>query len=158
MPRKNLKNQSVTDKTSTDISRPDEKPKRKKSVSKKTGVPAKSGKAATKKQPVAPVVAQPVKTSAPENSIRVNIDHPSDGETIGRAHYAIRISCSGYPAGGVEISIDDAPEYMAARESVGFWWFDWCDIPEGVHTIVARAKEEDGSVIGKSRIVKITAR
>ncbi len=121
-------------------------PKKRKTVARKSN---RKGKGSSS---LKPSVAKPQ-----EQDFIIRIDHPSDGEIIGRQHYAIRISCSRIVPGGVEVSIDNS-EYQPARESVGYWWFDLCDIPVGEHSIVARAMEEDGSVIGKTAVVKVIVR
>lgn len=66
----------------------------------------------------------------------ITIDHPKNGEVIThKAHYAVRI---GTPNNGrVELSIDNG-EFLPCRHSVGYWWYDWCNIPVGKHTLVAR--------------------
>ncbi len=66
----------------------------------------------------------------------ITIDHPKDGEVIThKAHYAVRI---GTPNNGVvELSIDGS-EFHRCRHSVGYWWYDWHNIPVGKHVLVAR--------------------
>lgn len=64
------------------------------------------------------------------------IDHPKNNEEITyKAHYAIRISA---PNNGiVEVKFNDG-EYQKCRNSAGYWWFDWSNIPSGRYEIVCR--------------------
>ncbi|MCS7230996.1 MAG: hypothetical protein RMJ67_02505 [Elusimicrobiota bacterium] len=67
----------------------------------------------------------------------ITIDYPKNEEVITyKDHYAIRIGTPNND-GVVEISIDNS-EFQRCRHSVGYWWYDWCNIPSGTHTLVAR--------------------
>lgn len=83
----------------------------------------------------------------------ITIDYPKNNEVITyKNHYAIRI---GTPNEGmVEISIDGS-EYQKCRYSVGYWWYDWNNIPEGTHTLEARLiNVKNNRVLKKSQKVK----
>lgn len=94
------------------------------------------------------------KSSAKGKKIYLNIDHPKNEEVIThKVHYAIRVSAT--PNGIVEVSIDSG-EWRKCRFSVGHWWYDWHNIPVGVHTIVARLYDEHKKrTIKKSEPVRV---
>lgn len=79
------------------------------------------------------------KITSRKSKYEITIDYPKNGEVITyKAHYAIRV---GTPNQGiVEISIDNSP-FVQCRYSVGYWWYDWVNIPSGEHTIIARLIE-----------------
>lgn len=90
---------------------------------------------------------QPNKT----NESYVVIDYPKHLETITSPHYTIRIGAS--PTNKVEVSIDGGP-WMSARESVGYWWYDWNNITPGTHEIIARIQVGDSYITSKRRRCK----
>lgn len=76
------------------------------------------------------------KSSKKNSKYFIVIDYPKNNEVIThKTHYAIRIGTLN--AGNVEISIDNS-EFQKCRYSSGYWWYDWCNIPVGKHTLVAR--------------------
>ncbi|MFN3551417.1 MAG: hypothetical protein ACK4WJ_06390 [Endomicrobiia bacterium] len=76
------------------------------------------------------------KTKSSTSTYIIVIDYPKNNEVIAhKAHYAIRIGTPNI--GNVEVSIDDS-EFQKCRYSSGYWWYDWCNIPSGKHTLVAR--------------------
>ena len=80
------------------------------------------------------------------------IDYPKHLETITSKHYTIRIGAS--ECRNVEVSIDGGP-WQSARYSVGYWWYDWNDIPQGNHEIIAKLIRNDGTyLISKRRRCK----
>ncbi len=83
----------------------------------------------------------------------ITIDHPKDGEVIThKVHYAVRI---GTPNNGVvELSIDGS-EFHRCRHSVGYWWYDWYNLPVGKHVLVARLVDpQKNRTLKKSQPVK----
>lgn len=83
----------------------------------------------------------------------VIIDYPKHGETITSRHYTIRMGAM--DAKAVEISIDNGP-WQPARNSVGYWWYDWNNITPGTHEIIAKMHRADGSfLISKRRRCKV---
>ena len=83
----------------------------------------------------------------------VIIDYPKHGETITSRHYTIRMGAM--DAKAVEISIDNGP-WQPARNSVGYWWYDWNNINQGTHEIIAKMHRADGSfLISKRRRCKV---
>ncbi len=83
-----------------------------------------------------------------KNEAYVVIDYPKHQEVITSPYYTIRIGTS--PTSSVEVSIDGGP-WMNARESVGYWWYDWHNITPGNHEIIARIKTSDGTYITSKR-------
>jgi hypothetical protein len=81
-------------------------------------------------------VIRPSKKTEKKSKYIVVIDYPKNNEVIThKQHYAIRI---GTPNQGiVEVSIDNG-EFQKCRFSSGYWWYDWHNIPEGEHILVAR--------------------
>ncbi|MBI4397118.1 MAG: hypothetical protein HY548_08490 [Elusimicrobia bacterium] len=75
----------------------------------------------------------------------VVIDYPVEGEIITSQRYTLRFGASPIPQTGtvpggadkVEVSIDGR-DWQPARESAGYWWFDWSGYSAGPHTIEAR--------------------
>ncbi|MCX7641582.1 MAG: bifunctional transaldolase/phosoglucose isomerase [Elusimicrobiales bacterium] len=78
----------------------------------------------------------------------VVIDYPKHQETITSSHYTIRIGAS--PTSKVEVSIDGGP-WVNARESVGYWWFDWYNINPGNHEIIARIQTGENTYLTSKR-------
>lgn len=92
-------------------------------------------------------------TTGRKPKYEITIDHPKNGEVIThKAHYAIRV---GTPNQGiVEISIDGG-NFVPCRHSVGYWWYDWVNIPLGEHTIVARLVDPNKKrTLKKSAVVR----
>ena len=85
----------------------------------------------------------------------VTIDHPVNGEHITyTGHYAVRV---GTPNEGVVRLSVDGGEFLPCRFSGGYWWYDWCDIPAGRHTLVARLVDPlTDRVLKKSSPVTVT--
>lgn len=91
------------------------------------------------------------KQNEQKNENYVVIDYPKHLETITSPHYTIRIGAS--PTSKVEVSIDGGP-WMPARESVGYWWYDWCNITPGTHEIIARIQVGNDYLTSKRRRCK----
>jgi len=72
----------------------------------------------------------------------LSIDYPQAGESVGRGHYAVRVSAGG---GECEISIDDGP-WQACRSADGFSWYDWSPEQTGSHRISVRTRVGNGWV------------
>lgn len=88
------------------------------------------------------------KQSKSQSNEYVVIDYPKHQETITSSHYTIRIGAS--PTNRVEVSIDGGP-WLPARESVGYWWFDWYNITPGTHEIIARIQTGENSYLTSKR-------
>ena len=76
------------------------------------------------------------------------IDYPKHLETITSKHYTIRIGAS--ECKNVEVSIDGGA-WQNARYSVGYWWYDWNNIPPGNHEIIAKLIRNDGTYLVSKR-------
>ncbi|MCS7227829.1 MAG: hypothetical protein NZ839_02560 [Endomicrobia bacterium] len=97
------------------------------------------------------------KTGIRKSKYEITIDHPKDGEVIThKTHYAVRI---GTPNQGVvEISIDGSP-FVRCRQSVGYWWYDWVNIPSGKHILIARlVNTQNNRTLKKSNKVSVTVK
>lgn len=66
---------------------------------------------------------------------RITLDHPAENETIGKSHYAVRITTSDCER--VEISIDGGG-WTPCRNSAGHWWHDLYGLNAGEHKLAAR--------------------
>jgi len=75
------------------------------------------------------------KPKPPKQKRYVQVDYPMEDEMIASHFYSFRISAS--PTERVEISID-GEEWLPCRQSVGYWWFDWCHFSAGPHSLRAR--------------------
>lgn len=116
-------------------------------IIKKSETPDKTKKQAKTKK------VKPGKASAPkkentglkktDNSYIV-IDYPTEGETISGLMYTIRIGAS--EKNNVEISINNG-EWQPARNSSGYWWFDWGYFTAGKNKIAARLIDNSGKTI-----------
>jgi hypothetical protein len=83
----------------------------------------------------------------------VEIDYPTNMETITSRYYGIRIGTS--PCDRVDISIDDQP-WQTCRHSVGYWWYDWTNYTPGTHQMVARLSTRTGEyLISKRRRCRV---
>lgn len=80
------------------------------------------------KEPKAPKAPKAQKQS-------IVVDFPVEREIVTSPTYAFRISTTAVQ--GVQVSID-GKDWQPARESVGFWWYDWSGYAAGPHTIEAR--------------------
>lgn len=99
-----------------------------------------------------PTVKKAVNTNG--NQDYVVIDYPKNLETILSNNYTVRIGASNCL--NVEISIDDQP-WQNCRHSVGYWWYDWHNIPTGNHQLTARINLGDGNyLISKRRRCKVS--
>ncbi|MBI4375099.1 MAG: hypothetical protein HY549_01490 [Elusimicrobia bacterium] len=74
----------------------------------------------------------------------VSIEYPRNGETITHPSYTVQISAIP-EAIGVEISIDGG-EWLACRESLGLWWYDWERYEPGEHRLLVRISKDGGIV------------
>lgn len=82
----------------------------------------------------------------------VVIDYPLEGEIVTSAAYTVRLGAGG--AERVEVSFD-GKEWQPARESVGYWWYDWTGYGAGAHTVVARAYAGKRAVKSKPRSLTV---
>jgi len=73
----------------------------------------------------------------------VVINYPQETETITFPDYTFRFGVS--DATGVEVSINGGP-WLACREALGYYWFDWCGYKSGTHEIRVRARLPHGRV------------
>lgn len=81
----------------------------------------------------------------------IRIDFPKTGERIQPRHYAICICACG--GDDVQVSIDRG-DWRQCHSAKGFFWYDWHNIPNGKHKIVARMKLPTGK-FKKSKDVKV---
>ena len=122
--------------------KPVKKTVKKASVKKETAAVAKAPKAAKR-----------IKTSANPNSYLV-IDYPVENDILqASGHYVIRIGAS--PDGYVEVSFNGG-EWVPARFSDGYWWFDWVYFSQGDYTLSARMIGQDGKPVIKTSPRKYT--
>ncbi|MCX7956726.1 MAG: hypothetical protein N2643_02380 [Endomicrobia bacterium] len=82
------------------------------------------------------VVTGKTKKATKQSKYEITIDYPKNLEVIThKQHYAIRIGTPNI--GIVEVSIDKG-SFNRCRFAAGYWWYDWNNISEGTHTIIAR--------------------
>jgi hypothetical protein len=96
-------------------------------------------KSAAAKAPEAKAPEKPVRKKAAAKTAIV-VDFPVEGQLVLSQDYTFRLTSA--EEGAVELSLDGGP-WLACRESVGFWWFDWKPTP-GDHEAVARVKRSTG--------------
>lgn len=66
------------------------------------------------------------------------IEFPQENETIVSRAYTMRIAVPAVVE-ALDISIDQGP-WLACREDVGFWWYEWSGYEDGRHEIIARTR------------------
>ncbi len=73
---------------------------------------------------------------------RPEIEYPHNDETIVSSQYTLRVAA---PVGvdGVDVSIDQGP-WLACRNEVGYWWYDWSGYGDGEHEVIARVRGKGG--------------
>jgi len=104
----------------------------------------KKEKTAVKK---APATVKKAKISANPNTYLV-IDYPVENDILqASGHYVIRIGAS--PDGYVEVSFNGG-EWVPARFSDGYWWFDWVYFSAGDYTLSARMIGQDGKAVAET--------
>ncbi|MDE2314522.1 MAG: hypothetical protein KGL04_10175 [Elusimicrobia bacterium] len=73
----------------------------------------------------------------------VRVDYPQNAEIVLSPYYTYRISVTTPEAAKVALSINGG-DWLACRESLGFWWFDWQGYKPGAHVATARADKKNG--------------
>jgi hypothetical protein len=82
------------------------------------------------------------------------IDYPVENDILqANGHYAIRIGAS--HDGYVELSFNGG-EWVPARFSDGYWWFDWAYFSAGDYTLAARIVGPDGTPVIETSVRKYT--
>ncbi|MDR2192124.1 MAG: hypothetical protein LBO62_04535 [Endomicrobium sp.] len=82
------------------------------------------------------------------------IDYPIENDILqANGHYAIRIGAS--HDGYVEVSFNGG-EWVPARFSDGYWWFDWVYFSAGDYTLAARMIGQDGKTVAETPSRKYT--
>jgi hypothetical protein len=81
------------------------------------------------------------KTATPAED-RPQVEYPQKDETVVSSEYTFRIAA---PTGaeGVDVSIDQGP-WIACRNEVGHFWYDWSGYDDGVHEVIARVRGGEG--------------
>ncbi|HAH06507.1 MAG TPA: hypothetical protein DCM05_08270 [Elusimicrobia bacterium] len=69
----------------------------------------------------------------------VSIEYPQEGEAVSHPTYTFQIQVA-EGARHVRLSIDGGP-WLACRESLGLWWFDWHGYGPGEHEARARIEK-----------------
>ena len=75
----------------------------------------------------------------------VRVEYPRQGEAIARPSYTLRVAVP--PGEGidvVEVAIDGGP-WLACREGLGLWWYDWSGYAPGEHEVAARTRLPGGT-------------
>jgi len=92
----------------------------------------------------APAAVKKAKISANPNAYLV-IDYPVEHDMLqANSHYVIRMGAS--QDGYVEVSFNGG-EWVPARFSDGYWWFDWVYFSPGDYTLSARMIGQDGKPV-----------
>lgn len=68
----------------------------------------------------------------------VRVECPSEGAVIAGPSYTLQVAAMP-GAHGVEVSIDQG-DWMACREALGLWWYDWSGFDLGDHEVAARTQ------------------
>ena len=74
----------------------------------------------------------------------VRVEFPTEGETIVSPEYTFRVLAP-EAAVTVDICINQG-DWRPCREAVGLWWQDWNTADNGEFEVVARARQQDGTV------------
>lgn len=118
-------------------------PAKKRKAPSKAAPKASAPKAAAKKKIFSTDIlftAEPIHGQEPTPPF-IWVDYPQEGEKLLGPTYVIRLGIGG--ADSVEIAIDKGP-WQPCRFTAGYWWYDWDNIAQGKHTLVARMKTSDG--------------
>ncbi len=83
------------------------------------------------------------RTAARKMPDEVRVDYPQDAEVVLFPYYTYRISVATPETAKVEVSINGG-DWLACRESLGLWWFDWQGYKPGAHVVTARAEKKNG--------------
>jgi hypothetical protein len=98
-----------------------------------------------------PKAVKEVKVQPAPNAYLV-IDYPIESDILkADRHYAIKIGAS--QDGYVEISFNGG-EWVPARFSDGYWWFDWMYFSAGDYTLAARMIGQDGKAVAETSLRK----
>lgn len=98
--------------------------------------------------------AAPRKKKAPEPKLQAFIDYPKEGELVSPGQYTFRLGT--HPAAvSVEVSLDEG-EFNPARESGGYWWYDWRDYEPGPHKLTVRAADDKGETARAERAFTVS--
>ena len=76
---------------------------------------------------------------------RLEIDYPSNGETVASPTYTFRVSAT-EPLVEAEVSIDRGP-WRPCRHACGLWWYDWSGYARGAHHVAARGIARSGQSV-----------
>jgi hypothetical protein len=74
------------------------------------------------------------------------VEYPLEGEAVAQPAYTLCIAVARGTADAVEVSIDQGG-WLACREGLGLWWFDWSGYEKGDHELTARTRTAGGIVI-----------
>lgn len=91
-----------------------------------------------------PVVAKP-KQKLLKRLLPVRVEFPQENETVVTPTYTFHIAAS-KAAVMVDVCINQGV-WLPCRESLGIWWHDWNTSDNSGYEIVARARQEDGTVM-----------
>jgi hypothetical protein len=87
------------------------------------------------------------KTVAPKAGRKgaVHVKFPRAGETVIGPSYSVQIEAAPEPV-RVELRINDA-DWIACREALGLFWYDWSGFEPGAHRLTARVMTKDGDIL-----------
>jgi hypothetical protein len=75
----------------------------------------------------------------------VHVKYPRAGETVSRPSYSVQVEAPADPV-RVELRINDS-DWIACREALGLFWYDWAGFEPGNHRLVARVMTKDGDML-----------
>ena len=104
----------------------------------------KSTKKTPAKKPATRTAAPKAAKSLLETPL-VRVEYPEEGEVVRHTEYTVRVGTVP-EAVHVDVSIDDG-EWLACRESLGLWWYDWSGISVGEHKVAARIHKDGGEIV-----------
>ena len=83
------------------------------------------------------------------NVASVRVEFPKEHETVSGPDYTFSIFAP-QDSASVDLCIDKG-DWLACRESVGLWWYDWSGFDDGEYEAVARIRKADGTVLLSER-------
>ncbi|TBR26113.1 hypothetical protein EPO15_00740 [bacterium] len=85
-----------------------------------------------------------IKKTLLKRLLPIRVEFPIEGETLVSPDYTFRVMAP-EAAVTVDICINQG-DWLPCREAVGLWWHDWNTLENGEYEVVARARQQDGTV------------
>ena len=94
-------------------------------------------------KPPKPVAPKP-KPEILKRLLPVRVEFPLENEALDGPSYTFRLIA---PAAAVTVDVCvNQGDWLPCLEALGLWWHDWDVTDTGEYAVVARARQEDGTV------------